>query len=557
MRMMLATLLLAATVADAQVGESVTVAVTNVDVVVTNSKGERVRGLTPKDFEVSEAGEAREITNFSEIHDVGRASARPEAEAGRAEARPTSAPPTSDRPTSRIMILVDNSTLTLANRKMFVAAARQFIEQNMRAGDQVMIMSAVQSLVPNLGWTRDMTAVQRALDEIEREVNVGSREMERRRVEEQIRDAISTDRIAATRQRSSMNTFDTLVGIVRNYASMSLHQAKQTLSSFNGALQYFPRTPERKILLIAGEGVPLHPGEDMWHYLESARMQAESGLMPSGITQGAKKAMPLLESHDYDLGREIRAMTSTAFRRGIVIYPLNPGQNEDLDVENTSPRDKSAQFAKVAANLASYQLLARDTGGVAFIGARPNIALNYIARDLASYYSLGFRSSAAKEPGNIVVKSKQGYRVRLILSDAVSSPEEIVTDAVLAHHIAKPDANDMHIALLADPPVADGERKKVTLKVMIPVKSLKLVREGGEVTGGFNVYISTGDANGAASDVNKQTHAIRWPADALPHLIEKSVTFAVDVVLEPGRNQISVGVMDQQSAQTGYERVSI
>ncbi|HWW60144.1 MAG TPA: hypothetical protein VN181_02145, partial [Thermoanaerobaculia bacterium] len=293
-------------------------------------------------------------------------------------------------------------------------------------------------------------------------------------------------------------------------------------------------------------------GEDMWQYLESMRMQAESGGLSSGIAQGAKKAMPILEMGDYDLGREIRAMTASAYKRGVVIYPLNPGQNEEIEVENTSPRDNTAKFAKVAANMASYQLLARDTGGVAFIGARPAIALSYVSRDLSSYYSIGFRSSADKEPGKIVVRSKQGHRVRLILSDAPASHEELVADAVVAQHVARSDANDLHIVLQTDPPVADGEKKKVTLKVLIPVKSLKLVREGGDVTGGFNVYISTGDEHGAASDVNKQTHAIRWPADALPHLMEKNVTFAVDIVLEPGRNQISVGVMDQRSEATGY-----
>lgn len=551
MRLFLFALFLA-TAVHAQVSETVTVSVTNVDLVVTNAKGERVRGLTANDFDVVEGGEARAITNFTEI-DVAPASARA-SETAATEARRTSVDAPAQR---RIMILVDNGSLTLANRRMFVAAVRSFIAENVRAGDRVMIMTAVQSLVPKLDWTMDLAAVQRAIDDIERDVNVGSREYERRRVEEQIRDAVSVDRQMTQRQKSSMSSFDTLVSLVRNYSAAALHQSRQTLASFNGALQYFPRTPERKVLLLVGEGVPLHPGEDMWQYLESMRMQSESGGMPAGITQGAKKAMPILESQEYDLGREIRAMTTAAYKRGIVIYPLNPGQNEEVEAENTSVRDKSAQFAKVAGNMASYQLLARDTGGVAFIGARPAIALSYVSRDLSSYYSVGFRSSAEKEPGKIVVKSKQGHRVRLILSDAPASREELVADAVLAHHVAKPDANDLHIVLQTDPPVADGAKKKVTLKVLIPVKGLKLVREGGEVTGGFNVYISTGDEHGAASDVNKQTHAIRWPADALPHLIEKNVTFAVDIVLEPGRNQISVGVMDQRSEATGYSLLAL
>src|SRR6185295_9790930 len=62
-----ASLLLCAWAAGAQVRETVEVAVTNVDLVVTDAKGKPVRGLARDEFELFEGGKRREITNFSEV----------------------------------------------------------------------------------------------------------------------------------------------------------------------------------------------------------------------------------------------------------------------------------------------------------------------------------------------------------------------------------------------------------------------------------------------------------------------------------------------------------
>ena len=110
---------------------------------------------------------------------------------------------------------------------------------------------------------------------------------------------------------------------------------------------------------------------------------------------------------------------------------------------------------------------------------------------------------------------------------------------------------------MKEKPEPDAEGRRVKLHVLIPVKSLKLLQEGGEVTGGFAVYISTGDARGNVSPINRQKHDIRWPADKLPEMLEKTIGFNVDVVMKPGRNQISVGVMDQRSQQMGFAKTTM
>ncbi len=222
------------------------------------------------------------------------------------------------------------------------------------------------------------------------------------------------------------------------------------------------------------------------------------------------------------------------------------------------PNDIRSQFATSAGNRAGYELLVRATGGSAFYGAPPRMALEQISGDLDAYYSLGFRPGPPTDPeGSLVVKSKSGYRVRSTRAPAAQSFDERIREAVLAHHIAAPMTNDMRIAVATDAPVAEGNLRKVHVKVLIPIASLQLDREGEEVVGGFMVYVSSGDDHGAATKVNRQEHQIRWPAGTFDSMKGKTLTFAVDVMVPTGLTQISVAVVDQRSQQTGFDRVTL
>ncbi|HET7436211.1 MAG TPA: hypothetical protein VFN10_15990 [Thermoanaerobaculia bacterium] len=59
-------LLFAATAAFAQTSATIDVSIVNVDVVVTDKRGHRVRNLAADDFEIYENGKRQTITNFAE-----------------------------------------------------------------------------------------------------------------------------------------------------------------------------------------------------------------------------------------------------------------------------------------------------------------------------------------------------------------------------------------------------------------------------------------------------------------------------------------------------------
>ena len=50
-----------------RMGETIDVSIVNVDAIVTDKQGNRVRGLTRNDFEIFESGKLQPITNFTEV----------------------------------------------------------------------------------------------------------------------------------------------------------------------------------------------------------------------------------------------------------------------------------------------------------------------------------------------------------------------------------------------------------------------------------------------------------------------------------------------------------
>ena len=516
---------------------AIDVPVTSLDLIVTDGKGNRVKGLAKDEFEVSEGGQAREITNFVEVG---------------SEADDTPRAP------RRVMLVFDNMTLTLANRKMFATAAREFLGK-LAPSDLVMVASLTSDVTPRTPWTTDRAATLAAIDVVAKEAPIGRAEMQRRRVEQDIRNTRVGDSIAAASQQGSNVSFDALTAAVRNYAAALMYESTQMVNGLGGALRQFGKAPGRRIVILAGEGLALRPGADMYEYLETVRNDIVAGGGSASLQRSARTATPMGDATEFDLSPAIRTLGQVARRNGVVFYPLNPGSNEKSSggVENQEFVNTTSEFATTAGQAGGYQVLARDTGGLAFQGAKAPLAFEQIARDLDASYSIAYRSSEAPKVEALTVRSKSGHRVRYSVAGGGASPEDLMNETVMANHASPVAANDLEITLAMDPVVAADGKRRVPLKVMIPVKNLKFDPEGKEIVGGFTVFISPGDTKGNATSVSKQGQQLRWPAEALPYLAGKSMTFAVDVMLDPGRNQISIGVLDQKSNKTGFAKIAV
>ena len=497
-------------------------------VVVSDAKGNRVHSLTRGDFQIVTRGAKNEITEFTDGHATPRS----------------------------IVVLFDLTSISMAARNTIIEALHNFLTASMRPGDRVILLTAGQALTPVSSWTAEKKEIDAALERISTSSAPATMGGDRAAAEKRIREMI-TDIQQATR---TFYNFDTLLDAVRVYASACYRDGQQAIGLLSATIDLFPAKATRNVLIIAGGGLPVRAGADMFQYMDSVKAQAEQGQLGGALRVGAARSSPLSETNSYDLGPILHAFTSLAWSRGVAIYAIDSEMSEgpSSQVESQRTMDRAASFTTLANRSAGYQVIADETGGLAILAQRPAEALAQILADLDSFYSIRIRTTAPLAAHSALdIRSKPGYKVRFTSGGTIPPPDTEVRGRVIAHHLIKPDTNDLGISLQAAAPVGDGDKRRVALKVMIPIKNLKFVQEGDQVTGGFTVYIATGDSAGHASPVNKQSQQLRWPVAALQAAGDRQLTFAVDVVLDPGRTQISVGVLDEKSQATGYERVSI
>ncbi len=75
--------------------------------------------------------------------------------------------------------------------------------------------------------------------------------------------------------------------------------------------------------------------------------------------------------------------------------------------------------------------------------------------------------------------------------------------------------------------------------------------------GGFSVFVGVSDTKGDMSDVARKSHQIRLPPSEFESTKGKFYTFELELIMEKGRNRISVGVVDEVSNETGFVRQEV
>lgn len=499
---------------------------THIDVVVTDAKGKAIHGLSAADFEAVHQGVASPVASVAEV----------------TESEPR-----------RIVILFDNASLKLNHKRQVATALKTWVETNLRPIDHIAIGGCNPSLRQVLDWSNDKAAIATALDTATRDAS-NYTDQDRRRTEQLLNDTIER---AADLERTGnapyRPSFDELMRAGRTYAASEYRNVDGFISSINAVMTWFGRTTDKRVLLIASAALPRNPGYDMFLQIDALKSHVETN-GPQNLVETARRASPLTEGRQYDVHGSLEQLRNHAVARGIVVYALNPGRADDYGSAMENRRAIDTSFAQMTNAMSGFDVIAPPSGGLAFAGVPPEKALAQLSSDFASYYAISYDSESFDDAA---IRAKAGYRVRSSQVAGPLRPDERMREAVLSNLATTPSTNDLAIALAAEPAREAGSDRIVPLKVMIPISKLKMEPAGLEVTGGFSVYISTANGQGGATPVVKRTHQIRWPAEAMTQGQGKSMTFAIDVVMLTGFNAISVGVMDERSEKTGFERVSV
>lgn len=520
--------------------ETIDVRVINVDVVVTDKKGKPITGLTKDDFEIYENGKLKPVSNFYEV------SAPPPPQALPATTTPAAATAESVKPKvepipenqrRRIIFYIDNLSLAPFNRNRVFTAMKKFIDDVMRPGDEAMIATWNRSMKVRVPFIRDTVQLKQTLDIIAGESAMGlSNKSERKDAMSRIDDAQS---------------YDEAVSIARTYAESVQHDLRQSVESINALMSTLAGVEGKKVLVLTSEGFPMQPGREIFTYVDEKGRE-------KNWNSGS-----LLEGMSYTSQDQIMSVARAANANGITVYALHAGgleADDSTSAENARATSYTVSQASVSNSQESMQLMAEMTGGLASI-ATNNFALAFtrIASDLNTYYSLGYRAGTERvdRQRNLEVKVKnRNYVVRARQTFVEKSTYAEMSDRVIANLLYTTKQNDLRILMKSDRPrPTDDELFRVPVEVQIPMDALTFLPLGeGEYAGGFDIYCVVGNKEGDMSDVARKSHQIRLSKEDKDKIHGKYYSYTLDLLMEPGLNKISVGVIDSISNVSGFAR---
>jgi VWFA-related protein len=538
-----------------KLSESIDVRVINVDVVVTDKKGNVIHGLRKDDFEIYENGTMKPISNFYEVQgsrpvttlaEVSEsATAPPPAATPAAPPAPLKAADIPENMRRRIIFFIDNLSLNPFNRNKVFSQMKDFIRNVMRPGDEAMIATFNRSLKVRVPFTRDAGQLIQTLDIIAGESALGvNNTSDRKQTEDQIRDAQS---------------YDDALAAARTYAQSSEHDLRQAVESINGLMSTLAGVEGKKIMVLTSEGFPIQPGKEAFYFIEEEAKE-------KGSTWGSQGGSTLLEGMGFDATNLIQSVARSANANGITMYTIHAGglsAGSEVSAENSHPTSYTVSQAVVSNSTDSLQLMAEMTGGTSSILTNNfKRAFDRIQTDLDSYYSLGYRAGTERvdRQRELNVRTKnRAYIARARQTFVEKSTFAEMSDRVVANLLYRTKANDLKILMkTGTPKPTDNELFRVPIEVQIPMESLTLLPQGEETyTGGFEVYVVVGNKDGDMSDVARKEHQIHVTPAEMKTIAGKYYTYSLELLMEPGLNKISVGVVDSISNVSGFAREQI
>ncbi len=518
---------------------SVDVAITNIDVIVSDSKGNRVAGLKKEDFEVVEDGLDQPITNFYAV-EGGTVTLFGD------EAMPTPPPPipgvpaptpgvSVPLPKTWIVIFIDNLHLTPFNRNRVLKSLEDWVRATVKSDVQAMVVTWDRSLKVRRKFTgeaRDIADVLRQVEEIS--ANRVSSIGERRDVIQAIDDAQNQD---------------SAIYRVRQYAESQANDLQFTFDAMKTTLNQLAGVEGRKIMVHVSEGLPQSPGAELWSYIQD-RFHSIGGMT---------------EQFTFDRTTSYAGIVQSANAAGVSLYMFDASglaANDAASAENKTTSGRIDSFVERSNLQSMLTMMAEETGGVAVLNRNDvSVPLKDLQKDVTSYYSLGYRSlrSGSDRPHKISVKVKRkGLVARARRGYVEKSPDTRASEAVTSALYFPRDENPLSVGLEVGAPVpADKQNYLVPLRLRVPYARLTMLPEGAKLKGRMLLYFIVVDASGQESDLSTQTVPVELDAKDGETLAKKDFVYVVKLLMIPGGQRLSLAVRDQITNTISYVQKNI
>ena len=525
---------------------NVDVTVTNIDVVVTDKKGNRVRGLTKDDFEVYEDGMLQPLTNFYAV-DGGKvvyfgdeAVAGPAAPAPAPEPTPEPVPAEPaiaplPVPRTKIVIFIDNLSLQPFNRNRILKNLDEWVRANVRDNVEAMVVTWDRSLKVRRKFTNDGREVS---DIVRQQADIST--MGQTRISER-RDVIR--RIDETKSE-----YEAFVE-VRQYALSYKNDLDFTVDALKRTIDQLAGIEGRKILLHVSEGLPQSPGAELWKYVQDRFRTTDGGL----------------SRFEFDATSAYLGIIRAANAAGVTMYMVDAsGLSIDtgISAENRTTEAKIDSFVERTNLQSMIQLMAEETGGKAILNRNDISApLDDMRGDYSSYYSVGYRSlrSGGERPRKVEVKTKKkGLVARSRRSYVEKSLETRITEGVTSALYFARDENPLSVGIdVGEPAPADSQNYLVPIQIRVPFSRITLLPQGDVARGRVIFYFVVVDAAGKQSELATQVVPVEVATKDLGGLARKDFVYDVRLLMIPGGQRLSLAVRDEPTNTVSYVQQSI
>ncbi|MGC8917117.1 MAG: VWA domain-containing protein [Thermoanaerobaculum sp.] len=519
------------------------ITVVNVDVSVRDKKGS-VLGLTKDDFLVFQDGKLQEITNFAVYtRQLPRREPQPAATPTPVPtAAPTPTPVAEEAPPKReprfLTLYVDNENIHPLNRNRVIARLVEFVNENLRPPDQIMVASFQKSLKIIQPFTSDPQEVTDALRSL-RKYTGGRSDMNstRRDIEDFIH-----------QNSSNPDTLERAMARARSFAREQRNTLIFTTRALQDVMTMMAGLPGKKAIIYVSDGLPMSPGLELFYEIQ------ESYRDTGAVSQ----------SREFDATELFRSLVNAAAASDITLYTIDArGLESELGIEAENRAPRSTLAASIARS--NYQdslvYMAEQTGGIAIVNTN-DVApgLEKIATDFETYYSLGYRLVPSGEDRihriEVKVKNHPEYQLSYRRTFIEKSLPTRIADRVITGLAFDLEDNPLGIELYAGEPVPASDRYwSLPVEIRVPISKLALVPSGEEYVGSMVVYYAARDDEGKQSDLQRRQHDVRIPKGEYEAAQSKYFTVTASLLLEPGTYRISVGVRDVLTNQAGFAAI--
>ena len=510
----------------------VEVDVVNIEVVVTDGKGQPIRGLGMEDFEIYEDGERMELTNFYAIQGGSRQGQEEGAPtAGAAELLPK-------EQQLSLAIVLDSANLRPTHRKRILEELDAHLDAILRPGDQVLVAALRPDVQVLQNFTSDTYAVRAALGEEAGRAS-GRGDLERQR--SSILQAISNLNGADTDERANYtpeNAARDVLTDIRGFAEQANYATRGTFASLRQIAGSLSGLPGRRAVLLVSEELSTSPATGLLNewYAQFSR-----------YVDGLENPQQL--ANQWDIRDELQRAGREAAADRVTFYTLHAGGGAaGLPGADAGQLSLAGDSGRALADREALTYLAYVTGGTAVTNANTSLLMDRVAADYRDYYSLGYSSPKSGDDAYHRIEVKvpgRDLRLRHTTGYQAKTAQQRMADRTLSALIFDVADNPLEIRVELQPETRDKQRIILPLLVRVPIANLVLVPHEDKHVGRISIVVAVRDAEGRVSEPQRIDVPMEIRNDQLLEAMSKDAGRAINLQVRKGEAKLAVGVRDE------------